>query len=161
MQEPNMKLRVLPILSVLILFVLAPSLLRAQTQVGEVSFENSGAAAAQKDFLHGLAQLHNFEYDFAAEDFQRAQKIDPDFVMAYWGEAMTHNHPIWMQQNAEAGRAALKKLAPTPEARAAKAKTQREKAYLQTLEVLYGDGEKFDRDLKYAEAMRSLHEAYP
>jgi tetratricopeptide (TPR) repeat protein len=141
--------------------LLVPVLARAQSRVGQVSFENSGSAAAQKDFLHGLAQLHNFEYEFAAEDFQRAQKTDPDFVMAYWGEAMTFNHPIWMEQDADAARAALKKLGSTPEARAAKAKTPREKAFLHAVEVLYGDGEKSGRDFKYAEAMRLLHDAYP
>jgi tetratricopeptide (TPR) repeat protein len=161
MQEPAMKAKTLRAVFLLVPLLLAPRLLCGQAQVGEVSFENSGSAAAQKDFLHGLAQLHNFEYDFAAADFQNAQKTDPDFVMAYWGEAMTHNHPIWMEQDADAARAALKKLGPTSEARAAKAMTPREKAYLHAVEILYGDGEKFDRDFKYAEAMRSVHEAYP
>src|SRR5206468_3802828 len=31
-------------------------------QLGRVSFANSGKAAAQTDFLRGLALLHNFEY---------------------------------------------------------------------------------------------------
>src|SRR5712692_9138667 len=95
---------------------------RAQSSVGEVAFANSGAAGAQADFLHGLAQLHNFEFEFAAGDFRKAQKTDPDFALAYWGEAMTYNHPLWAQQDADAARAALKKLGPTPEARSAKAK---------------------------------------
>src|SRR5215472_8650568 len=51
---------------------------------GEVSFANSGAPAAQADFLRGLALLHDFEYGRAAESFRKAQKIDPAFVMAYW-----------------------------------------------------------------------------
>src|SRR3954468_4027709 len=66
----------------------------AQTEVGEVSFANSGAAAAQETFLRGLALLHNFEYPDAAEQFRKAQQIDPDFAMAYWGEAMTYTHPV-------------------------------------------------------------------
>ena len=95
----------------------------AQTPgVGQVTFSNSGAAAAQQDFLTGLAQLHNFEYGPAAEYFRKAQQIDPNFAMAYWGEAMTHTHPVWMEQNAEAARAVLQRLGPTPEARLAKAR---------------------------------------
>ena len=40
----------------------------AQAQgVGEVTFPNSGAPAAQAPFLAGLAQLHNFEYASAAD----------------------------------------------------------------------------------------------
>ncbi|MEI9910493.1 MAG: hypothetical protein WDO71_12990 [Bacteroidota bacterium] len=39
--------------------------------------------------------LHSFEYEDAAEAFIEARKLDPGFVMTYWGEAMTHNHPLW------------------------------------------------------------------
>jgi hypothetical protein len=34
--------------------------------LGQVSFANSGAAAAQPSFLRGLALLHSFEYEEAA-----------------------------------------------------------------------------------------------
>ncbi len=134
---------------------------RIESDVGIVSFPNSGAAAAQEVFLHGLAQLHNFEYDDAAEDFQRAEQIDPGFAMAYWGEAMTKNHPIWMEQDLAAARAILKRLGETPETRLAKAGTEREKDYLRALEILYGEGSKEERDLRYADAMGALHEKYP
>ena len=129
--------------------------------VGEVSFTNSGAAAAQPAFLRGLALLHNFEYEDAAESFQQAQQADPGFAMAYWGEAMTHTHPVWMQQDLEAARAALGKLAPTAAERAAKAPTERERDYLATVEVLYGEGSKEQRDFDYAARMEALHEEYP
>src|SRR5579859_1944049 len=135
--------------------------LHAQSSVGDVSFANSGAPAAQKDFLRGLAQLHNFEYEDAAAAFRRAEEIDPSFAMAYWGEAMTFNHAIWEEQNRHAARNALQKLAPTPEERLAKAKTEREKDYLRAVEILYGEGEKYDRDARYADFMRGLHEKYP
>ena len=91
-----------------------------QPALGSVSFENSGAPAAQESFLAGLAQLHNFEYAAAAELFRRAQQIDPGFAMAYWGEAMTYNHPVWMEQDRGAARRALARLAPTREARVAR-----------------------------------------
>jgi len=144
-----------------VLLSLASTALLAQSSVGVVSFANSGAPAAQKDFLYGLAQLHNFEYEDAAAAFRRAEEIDPGFAMAYWAEAMTFNHPVWDEQNPRAARAALQKLAPTPEDRLAKAKTEREKDYLRAVDILYGQGEKFDRDARYAEFMRGLHEKYP
>jgi tetratricopeptide (TPR) repeat protein len=110
--------------------------------------------------------LHSFEYDDARTAFQRAQEIDRDFVMAHWGEAMTHNHPIWMEQDREAALAALRDLAPTPQAQLQKAPTEREKAYLRTLHTLYGAGNedpmaKEARDDAYAEAMADLAEQYP
>jgi tetratricopeptide (TPR) repeat protein len=128
---------------------------------GVVAFANGGAASAQTDFLLGLAQLHNFQYDAAAGSFRRAQSLDAGFAMAYWGEAMTYNHPIWAQQNLARARAVLAKLGDTPAARFAKTRTERERAYLATLDVLYGDGEKFDRDRRYALAMERLHAKYP
>jgi tetratricopeptide (TPR) repeat protein len=72
--------------------------------------------------------------------------------MAYWGEAMTHTHPIWFQQDLEAGRAALE--------RAPDAKTQRERDYIATLRMLYGEGTKEERDVRYSEGMRALAAKY-
>ncbi|HKU15763.1 MAG TPA: hypothetical protein VJQ52_15305 [Steroidobacteraceae bacterium] len=132
-----------------------------QQKLGMISFENSGAAAAQADFITGLAALHNFQYPIAARAFQRAQAADPDFALAYWGEAMSHDHAVWHEQDSAAGRAALAKLGPTPEARAAKAKTPREKAYLGAVELLFGSSDENDREQRYAAAMEKLHEAYP
>jgi tetratricopeptide (TPR) repeat protein len=131
-------MRRLALLSLLAAPLLATSLAAAQSEVGEVSFANSGSAAAQEPFLRGLALLHNFEYPDAAEAFRQAQAIDPGFAMAYWGEAMTYNHPVWAQQDAAAAAAALGRLGATPEARLAKAKTERERDYLRAAEILYG-----------------------
>jgi tetratricopeptide (TPR) repeat protein len=152
-------LRVVSLVAALVFLVSPP--LGAQSSVGNVSFANSGTRAAQKDFLRGLAQLHNFEYEDAAAAFRRAEEIDPGFAMAYWGEAMTFNHAIWEEQNRRAARNALEKLAPTPEERIAKAKTEREKDYLRAAEILYGEGEKYGRDARYADFMRGMHEKYP
>ena len=128
---------------------------------GHVEFANSGAPAAQADFLEGLALLHDFEYPASAAAFRRAEAIDPGFAMAYWGEAMTFNHPIWMQQDLKAAQTALNKLAPTAAERRARAKTDREKDYLDTVEILYGDGSKEERDFRYEAAMAKLHARYP
>lgn len=155
----RLPLRVVSLVAALVLFVSPP--LGAQSSVGDVSFTNSGARAAQKDFLRGLAQLHNFEYEDAAAAFRRAEETDPRFAMAYWGEAMTFNHAIWEEQNRRAARNALEKLAPTPEERLAKTKTEREKDYLRAVEILYGEGEKYDRDARYADFMRGMYEKYP
>ena len=128
---------------------------------GEVAFQNSGAPSAQAAFLSGLALLHDFEYERAAAQFRTAETADPGFAMAYWGEAMTNNHPIWMQQDLAAGRGALDRLAPTADARLAKAPTEREKDYLRAVEILYGQGTKEERDLRYSDAMGELHRRFP
>ena len=129
--------------------------------LGRIEFPTSGSPAAQKLFLRGVLLLHSFEYDDAREQFQAAEKAEPGFAMAYWGEAMTHNHPIWMEQDRDAARKALERLAPTAGARAAKAPTAREKDYLRAVEILYGEGEKNARDGAYAEEMSRLSAKYP
>ena len=130
-------------------------------QLGHTTFPNSGSEAAQGPFLEGLLLLHSFEYEDARTAFQKAQEIDPDFAMAYWGEAMTHNKPLWLREDRAAAREILERLAPTPEERLAKAPTEREKAYLQAVELLYGDGEKKERDRRFVDAMGAVAETFP
>ena len=123
----------------------SPQEVGAEFMVMEVSAD----AEARALFLRGLALLHNFEYSFAAEEFRQAQEADPAFVMAYWGEAMTYNHPLWRAQDYDKGTAALSKLADTKEARASLALSELEGDLLESVEILYGEGEKFDRDKAY------------
>jgi hypothetical protein len=131
-------------------------------ELGTIAFPTSGAAAAQPAFLEGVKALHSFQFDEAAEAFRRAQKADPDFVMAYWGEAMSHNHPLWAQQDLDAAKKALERAAPTHEARLAKVKLPKEKAFLEAMQVLYfSPGNKLARDKAYSETMAAMHAQYP
>ena len=130
-------------------------------RLGTLVFPNSGAHAAQGDFVRGVLLLHSFEYDAAAKAFRAAQVKDPRFAMAYWGEAMTYTHPVWNQQDAAAARSALLRFAPTRAARAAATPTPRERAWLDAVEILYGDGAKARRDTLYAGAMSALAAAFP
>src|SRR6267143_6976787 len=139
---------------------------RSRRSNAQVSLDNAdavieGAPAAQVDFLRGLAQLHNFENDDAAEHFRKAEQLDPDFAMAFWGEAMTENHPVWHEQDLVTARQIFARLGATSEARLAKAPTHREKLYLHSVEILYSDGTKEERDQKYELAMADLHQGFP
>ena len=130
--------------------------------LGQVDFPTSTKSApAQAAFVEGMLYLHLFEYPSAAKAFQRAQQLDPGFVMAYWGEAMTYTHPVWNQTDVEAGRATLAKLAPSAEARARKAETARELDFLHSVETLYGDGDKQSRDLALLAEMEAMAARYP
>lgn len=135
--------------------------LTAANGYGVVSFPNSGAPAVQADFLAGLALLHDFEYAAAIEAFKRAQTADPGFAMAYWGEAMSYTHQVWMEQDLPAARSALGRLAPTAAARRARAGTEREAAYFDAAEALYGEGTKIERDFAFESAMARVHARYP
>jgi len=141
-------------------FLLVPAAW-AQSDLGTIDFPNSGTAAAQPDFLRGVLLLHSFEYEDSRSAFLRAQEIDPNFTLAYWGEAMTFNHPLWFQQDRDGAREVLVRLGATPEARAAAVPTERERLYLDAIERLYGEGDKVDRDQAYLRAMQQLHQRFP
>ena len=108
------------------------------------------AKTAEAEFLRGVTWLHSFMYEDAIDAFRAAQKIDPSFAMAYWGEAMSFSQPLWFFEEVDKGRAALAKLGPTPEARIAKAKTPREQGFLRAVEALFGPGDTAARAAAHA-----------
>ena len=132
------------------------------TDVGSLGFPTSGSPEAQQYFLRGVAILHSFGWKQAIEQFQEAQRLDPDFAMAYWGETLCYNHPLFgSPPDDDNPRAVLRRLGATRDERLAKAPTDREKGFLEAVEILWGDGDYDDRRVAYMEAMRRLHERYP
>lgn len=128
---------------------------------GETEFAVSGDPEARDRFSRGLLMLHSFEYEDARDEFLAAQAADPGMAMAYWGEALTYEHPLWGQQDLAASRAALAKLAPTAGERLAMAASEREKAYIAAADTLFGDDDYAARTFAYREAMQALTEAWP
>ena len=127
----------------------------AQSQLGKVVFPTSGSPEAQTHFLRGLAALHSFWFEEALDEFRASTKIDPNFVMGYWGEAMAHNHPLWAEQDTEAARKVLTNIKDLSKV------TAREKAFVEAVRLLYGPGDKLARDKAYSAAMEKLYRAYP
>jgi len=124
--------------------------------LGSVDFPTSAKSKqAQEKFLLGVAALHSFEYEDSLEYFQEASKLEPDFAMAYWGEAMTYNHPLWSEQNSSSAKLALAKIKDTSKL------TAREQAFINAAKVLYGDGDKLERDKAYMVEMEKIYRAYP
>jgi len=156
-----MPLSRLPGRALLLVLATAAPLAAQSHRLGTIAFPNSGPKAAQPPFIRGVLLLHSFEYDDAAAAFREAQHLAPGFALAYWGEAMTRTHPVWNQQEVDSARAVLARLAPTPEARSARARTPRERGYLEAVEILYGEGSKPRRDTLYSAAMGRLAAAYP
>ena len=145
--------RLVSIVVVLVVLVLNTS--AQESQLGRVEFPTSGSEKAQAHFLRGLAALHSFWYEEAFDAFRESTKIDPDFAMGYWGEAMTYNHPLWGEQDLSAARAVVAKFKETPKL------TERERAYLNAVRLLYGEGDKRARDVAYSAAMEKIYRAYP
>ena len=102
------------------LFLLALPL-AADEHFGAIAFANSGKPEAQEAFLRGVLLLHNFAYPQAERAFEEAERIDPNFALAYWGEAMTYNQTFWRREDVAAARRALGRLGSTSSDRTAKA----------------------------------------
>ena len=147
--------------SCLILFTFCRPNSSRENSLGSLDFPISGKPKAQEVFQKGLLLMHSFEYVDALEAFKEAQQEDPECIMAYWGEAMTYNHPIWQEQDFKNGTETLSRLGATPEERLSKAKTTVEKDFLTAVEILYGDGNKVNRDKSYAAYLGELYEKYP
>jgi hypothetical protein len=127
-----------------------------ESSLGTINFPTSGSPQAQAHFLRGVAALHSFWYPVALEEFRAATRAEPKFMMGYWGEAMAHNHPLWGDpQDTDAARQALTHIVLTPQL------MPRERAYIQAVQVLYGEGDQPARDQAYAAAMERVYQEYP
>lgn len=131
-------------------------------QLGTVHFPVSCSAAVQKEFDRAVALLHSFWWSAATEAFTTIVQTDPDCAMGHWGVAMTRveNPFAWPPQPKmlQEGWAAIEK------AKAAGAKTQRERDYIAAVEALYKDWDRIDhrtRVLAYEKAMEQLYRRYP
>ncbi|HJZ70065.1 MAG TPA: tetratricopeptide repeat protein [Blastocatellia bacterium] len=126
-----------------------------QAKLGKVNFPTSGSEKAQAHFLRGLAALHSFWFEEALDEFRESTKVEPDFGMGYWGEAMAYNHPLWAEQDAESARKTLARIKDTSRT------TVRERAYIDAVRALYGEGDKLARDKAYSAAMEKIYRQYP
>ena len=137
----------------------APS--RSDEGFGRVHMDISCAPPAAAEFDRALALLHNFWYVRALERFDQVQKNDSECAMAYWGAAMTYNHPFWdppSQADEAAAWALVQKGLSASEA------SGREKLYLVAVAALYKDGgagSKSARDQNYRDAMAAAYAQYP
>jgi tetratricopeptide (TPR) repeat protein len=122
--------------------------------------ETSCSPAVATEFDRALALLHNFWYARALERFQQVAKRDPKCGMAYWGAAMTYNHPFWDPPSQADRTAASDLLRKGLSAREASA---RERLYLTAAVLLFQDGGagKSAHDVRYRDAMADLYARYP
>ena len=155
-----------PGLSIVSMMALGAAALPAQhghgsEGVGTAHMETSCAPAAQASFDRALALLHNFWYARALAQFQEVQQADPDCAMAYWGAALTYNHPFWDAPTPGDLRAAWAHVQKGLEARS---QNDREHMYLLAAAALYKDagaGTKRSRDEAYRDQMAATHRKYP
>lgn len=124
-------------------------------RLGHIVLPNSGSPAAQPSFLRGIAALHSFWYDEAANSFRAALRHDPDFALARWGLAMTFRRPFMPGSDDDAAR---RELAAIP---ASSRLTVRERAYVEALQAWLAPGTRGERAAAHAAAWQRVHEQMP
>lgn len=134
----------------------------ADDKVGTVKFPTSCNPAVQADFERAVAMLHSFWFSASTDAFLAVSQRDTGCAMAQWGVAMNLlGNPFgWPPppKNLADGWAAIER------AKAAGAKTPRERDYIAALEAFYKDREQIDhrtRALAYRAAMEQLAARYP
>lgn len=134
----------------------------APEKLGKVHFETSCAANTTATFDRAMALLHSFEFPTATAGFGEVLKADPTCGMAEWGIAMsTWGNPfsgLRSQRVVQDGAAAVGR------AQTIGAKTERERAYISAVALLYTHADtqnQRERTLAYERAMEQLHAQYP
>src|SRR6266852_972671 len=104
--------------------------------LGRAHMEISCSPAAAAKFDRALALLHNFWYRRGLEGFQHVSNVDPECAIAYWGAAMTYNHPFWDAPSSADETAAWGLV---QKGLAVKKMSPREKLYLNAVAALFKD----------------------
>jgi tetratricopeptide (TPR) repeat protein len=131
--------------------------------LGKVNFSTSCSSAAQPQFNRAVALMHSFQFARSIEALNVILVSDPSCAIAYWGIALSNwGNPfaagLKLQAQLDQGLKAIE------HARAAGAKTERERAYIDAVALLFTDTANTDqrsRVLAYETAMATVSAAYP
>jgi tetratricopeptide (TPR) repeat protein len=131
-----------------------------QDQLGTISFPTSCRPSVQPEFERGIALLHSFAYNRAAEQFKQVEQKDPGCAMAYWGEAMTLYKQLWDRPSDSELRQGYELIR---KAETVGPKTERERGYIETAAGFFQSG-KLSYETRwraYSEALGRLCKRYP
>ena len=130
-------------------------------KLGSVSFPVSCEPSSKVPMERGVALLHSFGYEEAAQQFTELTKSDPNCAMAHWGVAMSGFHELWDHPD----RASMDSgWAEMQQAQKLGAKTDRERRYIAALSSYYDPAKGTNYQARvdaYTAGMLALHEAYP
>jgi tetratricopeptide (TPR) repeat protein len=131
--------------------------------LGSVSYKiTTSNPAAQAYFDQGLRLTYAFNHGEAQRAFRKAQKLDPECAMCFWGEALVLGPNINLPMQDEALAPAF---AAAQKARALAANASpRERALIAAVSARYAEDPKADRkalDAAYAAAMGKVTAEFP
>ncbi|MGH8729980.1 MAG: tetratricopeptide repeat protein [Burkholderiales bacterium] len=117
---------------------------------------------AQLYFNQGLSLTYGFNHDEARRAYRKAQKLDPECAMCYWGEALVLGPNINAPMAPEANAPALASLEKAREF--AHRASPVEQALIAALSERYSpdpEAKRSDLDLAYANAMAKVAASFP
>jgi len=131
--------------------------------LGSLTYKVTTSSKAVQDYFdQGLRLTHAFNHEEAQRAFRKAQKLDPDCAMCFWGEALVLGPNVNMPMAEEAVAPAF---AAAQKARALAAKASpHEQALIAALSTRYREKAQADRsdlDAAYAAAMAKAAAQFP
>ena len=99
-----------PCLLVIIFATLAST--RVEDNLGQAQIRLYSAPKsfrAETEFKLALAALHSFEYPLALVHFENVIRLERDFLLGYWGAAMSCWQPVWMSSDSSSARIFLQR----------------------------------------------------
>ena len=138
-------------------------------RLGDLHLDTSAQSeCARARFIIGLLALHNFQFEIAQEEFERAHEKEQEesgrnYPMAMWGAAMAMTQILWSSTNCKNGTEYMQRT----DAENADWITEKEKAYIETGYALYSkdipceEDKQSDREKRLMEAMEKMKEQFP
>src|SRR3954454_2648841 len=167
-EERPMTLRAIPCIAGIAALLLTPAAFshdehEGHGHAGTVTFQNSCAPEVQAELMRGVAMLHSFWFGAGEQAFRDVLAKDPSCAIADWGIAsiLMYNPLNGVgpgPKDAEKAQAAI------DAGRAAPAKTQRERDYLEAVAAYYQDWAsrpERERQQARAKAFEALAARYP
>src|SRR5882672_1327920 len=149
------------LLGALVVGILALPQVAGADQLGTVVFPTSSSSTVQPTMERGVALLHSFQYEEAAQAFDEAAHRDTSCAMCHWGKAMTLYHQLWDWPTTNALKEGRRE---TARAQQLGAKTARERGYIAAAAAFFGApraATHAGRIRAYSRQLATLHRRFP
>ena len=139
-------------------------------RLGDLHLDTSAQSeCARARFIIGLLALHNFQFDLAQEEFEKADKVEQEesgrsYPMAMWGAAMATTMILWQYSDCDKGPGYMDRVYSSGDPDWI---TEKEKAYIQTGFALYPkdrpckEDKQPEREKRLMEAMEKMKKQFP
>ncbi|MEP7301592.1 MAG: hypothetical protein ABI699_08685 [Caldimonas sp.] len=132
--------------------------------LGQVNFEVSCSAAAQKEFNVAMAYYYSFDWSKLDPALNRVLQLDPACGMAHWARALSMLDNTFNWPGGISAKALIEGPKELHAARRTGLKTQRERDYVEATSVFFKDHDKTDHHTRakaFEVSLEKLAKLYP